>query len=477
MASAPIKISNEQTPDLQITYELKPSKSPVTDVTPVAQLMMSKTSPPAPLTPSVALSGKRKRLKPTRFDFASFKSKKKKNQRLISKHKAEHDPSRTSLSLVKEIGTKVSKAPVQPSETMIRAREIQATLGNEYPSFMKSMLKSHVVSCFWMGLPLPFCRSYLPKVDSLMVIEDENGGQSNVKYIAYRFGLSGGWRSFAIEHKLLEGDVLIFQLVESTKFKVYIVRAKSNDAKEIDDAVKVISQDAPVEHVTPAIVKTHSKSRGRKDSSSGPVPLTKVKRKYKGSAVSSQVQGCLPEPNISLKVVKTFKDFHIIVKKQCIDSELSKEIRMSYYNLCVGKNEILHDGVREGLYNKLVAGVIGETVNIANMLRNCKLTTTKEEFDAWDSSLESFELIGMKVRFLRDRIRALTNLAFESEDAKRYVEAKEEHNRNANEIKILEARLVELYESNRKIGGVVDGLKEKVEGYEIEFQKKVDAPW
>ncbi|XP_076931200.1 uncharacterized protein LOC143636292 [Bidens hawaiensis] len=100
MASAPIKISNEQTPDLQITYELKPSKSPVTDVTPVAQLLMSKTSPPAPLTPSVALSGKRKRLKPTRFDFASFKSKKKKHQRLISKHKAEHDPSRTSLRSV-----------------------------------------------------------------------------------------------------------------------------------------------------------------------------------------------------------------------------------------------------------------------------------------------------------------------------------------------------------------------------------------
>ncbi|KAI3785059.1 hypothetical protein L1987_44170 [Smallanthus sonchifolius] len=323
MAAAPIiiKASSDLQPAIN---ESETPKSPQTNVT-IAQLPMSKPSPPAPLTPSSELSGKRKRLKPARFEFSSVNAEKKHSP---SKDKAVQDHSRESSSLGKEKKSKGSNASARISQTMIRAREIQSTLGNEHPSFIKTMLRSHVTSCFWMGLPVPFCRSFLPKDDSLMVTEDENGEQCKLKFIAYKFGLSGGWRKFAIQHKLLEGDVLIFQLVESCKFKVYIVRA--NDSKEVDGAVNIINHDAHVEHTTSAMVKT---------------------------------------------------------------------------------------------------------------------------------------------------IRALTNLAFESEDAKRYVEAKEEQSQNAPEMKILEAKLVELYESKRKIDGVVDELKEKAERCEIEFQKKVDAPW
>ncbi|KAL8231320.1 hypothetical protein R6Q57_001098 [Mikania cordata] len=332
-----------------------------------------------------------------------------------------------------------------------------------------------------MGLPLRFCRSFLPKDDSLIVIEDENGEKYDMKFIANRFGFSGGWRKFAIVHKLLEGDVLIFELVESCKFKIYIVR--TNDSKEDDDADNVVNLDAQVKHKTPG--------RKRLSLGSSSLPLTEVRKKYKRSKsltqpnshpmdrsmVHSQVQEGSPEPNLSLREVKTFTDFHIMVDNQCIDTELSEEIRMNYYNLCIGKNEILHDGIREGLYHKLVAGMIGETVSIVNMIKNCKLTTRMEEFDVWDSSLKYFELMGMKVGFLRDRVSTLAKLAFESEDSKRFVEAKVEQYRNANEIKILEAKLVELYESNRKIDGVVDDLKERAERCETEFQKKVDAPW
>jgi hypothetical protein len=53
-------------------------------------------------------------------------------------------------------------------------------------------------------------------------LEDECGKQYELKYIAYKTGLSAGWRQFSAAHKLLEGDVLIFQLVEPTKFKVMI---------------------------------------------------------------------------------------------------------------------------------------------------------------------------------------------------------------------------------------------------------------
>lgn len=54
-------------------------------------------------------------------------------------------------------------------------------------------------------------------------LEDESGRQYKTKYIACKTGLSAGWRQFVASHKLLEGDVLVFQLVEPTKFKVMMV--------------------------------------------------------------------------------------------------------------------------------------------------------------------------------------------------------------------------------------------------------------
>lgn len=70
------------------------------------------------------------------------------------------------------------------------------------------------------GLPGPFCRAYLPHEDTTVVVEGENGKQYDVKYIGHKTGLSAGWRQFSVENNLLEGDVLVFQLVEASKFKV-----------------------------------------------------------------------------------------------------------------------------------------------------------------------------------------------------------------------------------------------------------------
>lgn len=36
------------------------------------------------------------------------------------------------------------------SPTMIRAEEVLSSLGNEYPRFVKLLVRSHVASCFWM---------------------------------------------------------------------------------------------------------------------------------------------------------------------------------------------------------------------------------------------------------------------------------------------------------------------------------------
>ncbi|XP_047306772.1 putative B3 domain-containing protein At5g58280 [Impatiens glandulifera] len=103
--------------------------------------------------------------------------------------------------------------------------QIKLSSSSNDPSFVKSMVRSHVYSCFWLGLPSRFCETYLPKDTVDIVLEDEKGEEYNAVYIGKRAGLSGGWRGFALEHKLDDGDALIFQLVQPQRFKVYIVRA------------------------------------------------------------------------------------------------------------------------------------------------------------------------------------------------------------------------------------------------------------
>lgn len=55
-----------------------------------------------------------------------------------------------------------------------------------------------------------------------MVLEDESGAEYEAKYIGVRTGLSGGWRAFALEHKLDDGDALVFELIEQARFKVVL---------------------------------------------------------------------------------------------------------------------------------------------------------------------------------------------------------------------------------------------------------------
>lgn len=70
------------------------------------------------------------------------------------------------------------------------------------------------------GLPTRFCENHLPKSTVDIVLEDEEGAEYEAVYISKRTGLSGGWRAFALDHKLDDGDALVFDLVEPTKFKV-----------------------------------------------------------------------------------------------------------------------------------------------------------------------------------------------------------------------------------------------------------------
>ena len=70
------------------------------------------------------------------------------------------------------------------------------------------------------GLPVQFCKSYLPVRDNTVTLFDEHGDEYQTVYLAQKTGLSGGWRGFSLAHDLVDGDALVFQLVKHTTFKV-----------------------------------------------------------------------------------------------------------------------------------------------------------------------------------------------------------------------------------------------------------------
>lgn len=119
---------------------------------------------------------------------------------------------------------------VERQEAIETAAMIESELGSTHPIFLKPMLHSHVSGGFWLGLPTHFCSIHMPKHDEWMILEDENGEDSKTLFLSGKTGLSAGWRGFSIEHHLEDGDCLVFQLVQPTRFKVYIVRAAGSES-------------------------------------------------------------------------------------------------------------------------------------------------------------------------------------------------------------------------------------------------------
>ncbi|RCV29593.1 hypothetical protein SEVIR_6G023400v4 [Setaria viridis] len=134
---------------------------------------------------------------------------------------------RTYSSGRKDLDNRVYATDEERTHAITKAEELEEELGSRFPIFVKPMTQSHVTGGFWLGLPTPFCRKHLPKRDETITLVDEEDDESDTLYLARKMGLSAGWRGFSIEHKLVDGDCLIFQLIERTKFKVYIIRARS----------------------------------------------------------------------------------------------------------------------------------------------------------------------------------------------------------------------------------------------------------
>uniref|UniRef100_A0A453ME62 TF-B3 domain-containing protein n=1 Tax=Aegilops tauschii subsp. strangulata TaxID=200361 RepID=A0A453ME62_AEGTS len=110
-----------------------------------------------------------------------------------------------------------------------KAEELQRQIHRiRWPAFVKPITHACASRAYFMTIPKQ-STEYLPVHDEPVVVVDEADDESHMMYNASRQGrhcyLSKGWREFAVDYDLENGDCLVFQLIESAKFKVYIFRA------------------------------------------------------------------------------------------------------------------------------------------------------------------------------------------------------------------------------------------------------------
>ncbi|MCD7455887.1 hypothetical protein HAX54_029989 [Datura stramonium] len=381
------------------------------------------------------------------------------------------------------------------SSAMLRAEEVKANLSSQFPSFIKCMLPSHVTGGFWLSFPRKFCNAHLPKHDDTVVLVDENDEEFATKYLVDKNGLSGGWRGFSIAHSLLEKDVLVFQLIQPCKFKVYIVR--ENTLTEIDGAIGLLNLDLharPIKSdqdeemkiceekeekcLEPHVLDIHRDDKQEEamlipNWDHGPVTDHCGNDSDNGSEVLQGIK--FSESRVEFKDVKDYSGFNVLVDGLIIDSEVPAHIRTKYYDLCRTQNSFLHDHLLGGLNVKLVAGMITEIVNIADAIRASKISTPHNFLETWDHTLKGFECLGMEVGFLRARLGKLVSLTCESKnvlDSKKVelAEAKEE-------MRNLEEKFLKVKQVIKNLDSEIEALTMKNAKLELQFKALAATPW
>ncbi|GJZ34098.1 hypothetical protein Tco_0579534 [Tanacetum coccineum] len=177
------------------------------------------------------------------------------------------------------------------------------------------------------------------------------------------------------------------------------------------------------------------------------------------------------ESVIEFKDIKGVDDFSIVVDNLVIDSEIPKHFQIKYYDLCRSQNMYLHENLLKGLNVKLAVGIILETITIADAIRACKVTITRDDIATWDKTLKAFEEVGMKVGFLRARISKLTGLSFESNEL---LEAnKIEQTKAKEEMRVIKEKLCRVREMIRNLDVEMETLKLKGRSSSKSFIKKL----
>ncbi|KAJ6692547.1 B3 DOMAIN-CONTAINING PROTEIN-RELATED [Salix purpurea] len=385
------------------------------------------------------------------------------------------------------------------SPAMELAEEFRANLESAYPSFAKTLVRSNVTVGFWMHLPMRFCKMHLPKNDTTIFLENESGEEYILNYIAERTALSGGWKAFCAANNLHEGDVLVFHLVKPSRFKVYIVKGNGSSQGDGEFGIpnsgangkEIISEPAEKD------VKGSKKAEllellpvGHQEENNQENGLI-AEENNKGYVANQSENESEDRASETLRVIKLsgstvdfnnvkgIENFSILLNGFSIDSELSEHHRTRYYELCRSQKSFLHSNLLNSINHNLAVEIIIGTVDISEGIKSSKLSSSQADYGVWDKTLKGFELFGMKVGFLRERLSRLMSLALESEEAMESEcrEVRLEQVRVDEEMKSLELRLLKLKETRERLDDEMEILKENAEKHEHMFQEAVNAPW
>ncbi|KAM3383885.1 hypothetical protein ACQJBY_008502 [Aegilops geniculata] len=377
------------------------------------------------------------------------------------------------VPMVAAVNCKKTCASVQGNfgSAMERAEEVLVKLPAEHPSFVKHMLHSHVVQGFWLGLPSGFCNKHLPKEDTTFVLEDEDGHSYDAKYLGAKQGLSGGWRGFAINHDIKVGDVVVFQLISSAKFKVYILRA--NNFTTTDGALGLLCLEAGKEKILKEERSIDVKSKENpKFRSDGSNPAS--------DSITDGIR--FSDTAIGFDDVKNLSNFNIIVDGLVIDCKFPDHLHKTYYELCCAQESFLHKDLLKQLNLTLAVGVIMETINIAEGIRACEArASSHEDFVVWKKTLEAFELLGMNVKFLLKRIDGLLSLSARPRDHpaehEGYKEMKLERARAGAKMKELESMMSSVKDTLKKMDVEMEEMESSAKRTEEMLRRLATAPW
>ncbi|PNT60547.1 hypothetical protein BRADI_5g01445v3 [Brachypodium distachyon] len=407
-----------------------------------------------------------------------------------SRSRSESDNDDDSAPMVPDVDGRNKYASVQDicSSAWERALEVKEKLPVEDPSFAKRMLHSHVVQGFWLGLPSGFCREHLPKHDVIIELEDEDGHSYDAKYLGYKQGLSGGWRNFALRHDIKIGDAVVFQLMRSTRFKVYILR--ENKFTITDGALGLLSLDTSNEN---NISKEESSDEDAKSMEDPEV--TRVSSKVdddddsnnnipNGEAVDDDIRS--PDSDTDFEGVTSFSNFNIVVDGSVINRELFPDHqRRTYYELCQAQKSFLHKNLLKKINPTLALGVIIETVNIAEGIRASR-ASSHEDFSLWKKILESFEILGMDVTFMRKRVddllgllpsRSLGDCLVADGEHEGYEEVKLEHKCARKKMRALELKMSSLKNALKEMDAAMEEMESSVKKNAQAMRQIATAPW
>ncbi|PIA56424.1 hypothetical protein AQUCO_00700625v1 [Aquilegia coerulea] len=352
-----------------------------------------------------------------------------------------------------------------------RAEEVQANLDPEFPSFVKVMLPSHVSGGFWMGFPAKFCSSHLPKEDVMMTLVDENQEEFLARFLPRKTGLSSGWKGFSIAHKLVEGDVLVFHLIKDTKFQVYILRAYGLGG--IDGVVGLLSLDSHPKC-------TRQNNAGQRVMTTEETAIKCQKTSLMAAAFppseEEETESSSAEVGSEgLEGIMFSKMDEVQPHTPCKETNSTGVRRSSRVST---KTKVWFDYMGLKRYSTKKKSYKQHTTERVEQFQSngesrlaSNLKTSRDDFMAWDNSLEALEKRGLNVGFLRARVQQCMEIKAEAAtDLKMCGELRVEQAR-------LKAELAELERKSKTLDSNLKIYEAKSKVNEDRFRSVVNSPW